>query len=148
MGVKYSKKLGFLSIFVEGLSDLTPIAKLRSIKGFSVAKGKSPQVDGKVSYRPGDPWKDIALLTHWHALVRRKDGSKVNRKRESVSFIDLLSAFSHEMAHLQYWDHIMEHKRLEIKVLSRCLSILKKKKIDIKDYYKFDWERYDWEKFL
>jgi hypothetical protein len=108
--IKYSRDLIWLKPFVEALniSDILPLEKLKSIKGYRVTKGLDSQSYGSIITSNKRKYS-INLETQIY--------SKKSQEYKDKSCEEILLTLAHELAHLVHWEHTPGHFRLEASIL-------------------------------
>lgn len=76
--------------------------RLDRLYGYTVAPGKNPAQEGQTVKHPCGRVV-ISLRTHWH----KRHGRRYEQEPHTVASI--LQTFAHELAHLKYWEHDLQH---------------------------------------
>lgn len=112
-----SKKLEWLKPYIDiALPLISPDIIITRITAWDYKKSRGVGCHAAVIRdREGAPFR-IYMHTHF----------KECNKFIPYSKIDLLTFLAHEIAHTEHWNHTPEHKTLEVKILKKFISKLKK----------------------
>lgn len=91
---------------------LPNIGKLKRITFRAPPKNKVTRCEGICVNNGG-----VYSITIHSCLYRISKGNPVEWKRVQFSMFDTLHALAHELAHIEFWDHTIDHKVLELKIL-------------------------------
>lgn len=123
MFLKISSKLEWLREYVESVSDLVPINNLTHIKGLKPQNNLRKQQTHAVLTEYTD--KTFGIVIHTFSKYVHPETHEV--RFTPYNTMDILGTLAHELAHLLFIDfHCPEHKRLELKILRRFMTRLKK----------------------
>lgn len=115
--MKISPKLEWMRPYAElGMTFVSPDAVLERIGAWTLGKSRGRDVAASIHQRKnGEPYR-IWMHTHYYFGDEVRPWSK----------IDLLVTLAHEIAHIEDWKHTPKHKKLEAKILSAFMNMLKK----------------------
>lgn len=125
--MRISKSILWLEEYIEAVKPLLPeIKKLKRIstKVPSRNLNTNQSCHGIITKYYNGKDHRITLYTKYLFMELRK--GEVHMEIKKYSMIDNLCFMAHELAHLRYWDHTPEHKKLESAIISLFMDILKK----------------------
>ena len=124
--MKITKNMLWCDPFIKSVKDLIPLEKLVKVSGYIVPFGKEAINDGSL-YKTGNRYTLQVRLNYC-----RKPTKKAHYERCPLPGI--LDTLAHELAHIQEWEHSVEHMKLQYRIMQRFANVIKKK-YDSKDYY-------------
>jgi len=118
--------------FIKSVKDIVDLHKLTKVSGYIVPFGKEAVNDGTL-HKTGNSYTLQVRLNYCQ-------GSSKHAHYQRMPFPSILDTLAHELAHIQEWEHTVEHMKLQYRIMQRFATVVKKK-YDPKNYYNIKYWR-------
>jgi hypothetical protein len=138
--IKFSKDIEYLKDMVLFVKDLVPLEKLAEIKTRQQDKKKYSRSYAMIyQYKKGNRnTYTIYLRPKIFEIKRVRPNLFTQTKLTRRHYGGFLDDLAHELAHLVYWEHNLDHLELTSKIMRKFVQWHRKNNVKIKDYYTFD----------
>jgi hypothetical protein len=117
--MKITKNLEWIREYIMCVEHLIP--KLQQLKKVSSCKGSRERYQhfhGLITYYDKKSFR-ISIYVSYH--------DPISDKIKNYSTMDILQYLSHELAHLEHWEHTTDHKKLECEIMMIFTHILEER---------------------
>ena len=121
MKIKYTNNVAWLRDYVESVSDLVPLKKIKKIVGYKVKIGWKEHQEAQIRIGKDDKFT---------ISIKLYDNDNITHVPIEISRV--LDSLAHELSHAGNADfeHSPEHFRLQAKIMYRWYKVLKKNKVE------------------
>lgn len=128
--MKFDRHTHFLKPFIESVSDLVDIERIKKVKGYWVDGNKDERQLAAIHRLGNNKDYYVTIKVKVQKFEILKNGNRKFTCHIPDYLANILSHLAHELAHVKYWEHDYKHFRLEAKIMYRFSKVLKLYKID------------------
>jgi hypothetical protein len=119
--IYFTPSVKWLEPFIESVSSLIPLERLKRVIGYKVrARLSTTQQAQIIKHLPNG----IIVIT-----LRIAKWNHTTNKHEKECIGTILEALAHELSHVLFWEHTPEHFELQSKIQIKFAKVLKKQGI-------------------
>ena len=136
-----SKKLSWVSEYLELVSHLVPLERIRRIASKTPTYKENQLCHGIISRYYRSKYYKITIYTAYQRVKFKRITNKnyeLDISIQRYSKIDLLQTLAHELAHSVHWDHTVNHKMLELAIQEIFMVKLSKEGYVSEEYEKIN----------
>jgi len=130
MKIKHTKNIAPLLPFIKKALKVAEIdsKRIKRVIGYTIPLHKDVLQDAcLIHHGSGYYTISIRLTEPSYKSLGKKLFKKTNSHKLGLGF--LLDSIAHEVSHIKYWEHDINHFELQMKILNSFIPILKKLKI-------------------
>jgi hypothetical protein len=126
--IKIERNAKWLIPFINEVKDLVDFTKIKKIRGYWIPLDKMAQADAWCTR--DEDGKYIVSVQIYEKIMKRT-GKKTFKfvGYQYQCLAETLNSLAHELAHVRYWEHSINHNMLRLKIEWRFNEVLRQRRV-------------------